>query len=95
MNNFGLIEDVESMQVLYAEDRDGDEIADGWVRAQSWLQESNIQAVKVALLLSTKQAFDQAVSTQITLLDESITTPADGHLRRVKSLTTAIRGRLR
>lgn len=95
MNNFGLIEDVESMQVLYAEDRNGDDIADGWVKAQSWSEEGNIRAVKVALLLATRQAFDQTVSRQITLLDESITTPADGHLRRVKSLTTAIRGRLR
>ena len=95
MNNFGLIEDVESMQVLYAEDRDGDEIADGWVKAQSWLQESNVRAIRVALLLSTRQAFDQTTSTQITLLDESVTTPADGHLRSVKSLTCAIRGRLR
>ena len=95
INSFGLIEDVESMQVLYAEDRDGDEIADRWVRAQNWLQEGNIRAVKVALLLSTRQPFEQAVSTQITLLDESFTTPADGHLRRVRSMTTAIRGRLR
>jgi len=95
MNNFGLIEDVDSMQVLYAEDRDDDDIADGWVRAQSWLEESNIRAIRVALLLSTRQPFDQATSTQITLLDESVTTPADGHLRSVKSLTSAIRGRLR
>ncbi len=95
INNFGLIEDVESMQVLYAEDRDGDAIADAWVPAQTWSQESNIRAVKVALLLSTRQAFDQAASTQLTLLDETITTPADGHLRRIRSFTTAIRGRLR
>lgn len=95
INNFGLIEDVESLQVLYAEDRDGDEIADGWVKARTWLLESNIKAVKVALLLSTRQAFDQTVSTEITLLDESIITPADGHLRRIKSWTSAIRGRLR
>ncbi|HEY5774675.1 MAG TPA: PilW family protein, partial [Xanthomonadales bacterium] len=85
---------VESMQVLYAEDRDGDQIADGWVKAQTWSAESSIRAVKVALLMSTRQAFDQAESTQITLLDQSITTPADGHLRSVSSLTTAIRGRL-
>ena len=95
INNFGLIEDVESMQVLYAEDRDGDAIADTWVTAQSWSQESNIRAVKVALLLSTRQAFDQAVSAQYTLLDETITSPADGHLRSIRSFTTAIRGRLR
>ena len=95
INNFGLIEDVESMQVLYAEDRDGDEIADHWVKAQNWLQEGSVRAVKVALLLSTKQPFEQTASTQVTLLDESITTPADGHLRRVRSMTTAIRSRIR
>lgn len=95
MNNFGLIENVESMQVLYAEDRNDDGIADGWVTAQTWLKESNIQAVKVALLLSTKQVFDHTASTQITVLDETISTPADGYLRRIRPLTTAIRGRLR
>jgi hypothetical protein len=95
INNFGLVEEVESMQILYAEDRDGDEIADSWVTAQAWLQESHVRAIKIALLLSTRQAFDQAVSKEITLLDETITTPADGHLRRISSLTTAIRGRLR
>jgi len=95
MNNFGLIEDVESMQVLYAEDRDGDEIADGWVRARMWQHESNIRAVKVALLLSTKQAVDRAAGTHVNLLDETINIPADGHLRSVRSLTTAIRGRLK
>lgn len=95
INNLGLIEDVESMQVLYAEDRDGDGIADTWVTAQSWSQESNIRAVKVALLLSTRQAFDQPISKQLTLLDETITSPADGHLRSIRTFTTAIRGRLR
>jgi len=95
MNNFGLVEDVESMQVLYAVDRNGDTLADGWVTAQAWQQESNILAVKVALLLATKLPFDQAGSTQITLLDESISPPADGHIRRVRTLTTAIRSRMK
>ncbi len=95
MNNFGLIEGVESMQVLYAEDRDGDEIADGWVKAQAWSAQSSIRAIRVAMLLSTEQPFDQAVSTRFTLLDESIAAPADGHLRSVRSLTSTIRGRLR
>lgn len=94
MNNFGLVEDVESMQVLYAEDRDGDNIADSWVTGQDWLQESNILSIKVALLLSTRQPFRQPASEHITLLDQTITTPADGHLRRVSLLTSAIRGRL-
>jgi prepilin-type N-terminal cleavage/methylation domain-containing protein len=95
VNNFGLVEDVESLQVLYAEDRDGDGVADGWVKAGAWLQESNIRAVRLALLLSTQQAFDRPVSTDFTLLDQAFTTPADGHLRSVWTLTAAIRGRLR
>jgi hypothetical protein len=86
---------VESMQVLYAEDRDDDDIADGWVTAQAWQQESSVRAVKVALLLSTQQPFDQPNGEQITLLDETIAAPADGHIRRISSLTTAIRGRLK
>jgi hypothetical protein len=95
MNNFGLIEGVETLQVLYAEDRDGDDIADGWVKAQTWSAQENIRAIKVAMLLSTEQPFEQAASTQFTLLDESVTAPADGHLRGVRSLTSAIRGRLK
>ena len=94
INNFGLVEDVESMQVLYAEDRNGDDIADSWVTGQKWQLEGNIRAVKIALLFSTQQAFEQPANAQITLLDESITTPADGHLRKIRSFTTAIRGRL-
>lgn len=95
VNNFGLIEDVESMQVLYAEDRDEDGVADSWVKAGAWLQESNVRAVKLALLLSTPQAFDEAAGTSLTLLDQSVTIPADGHLRSVWTMTAAIRGRLR
>jgi len=95
VNNFGLVEDVESMQVLYAEDRDDDGVADGWVKAGAWLQESNVRAIRLAFLLSTPQAFDEAVSTSLTLLDQSVTIPADGHLRSVWTMTAAIRGRLR
>jgi len=95
INNFGLVEDVESMQVLFAEDRDGDNIADSWVAGQAWLQESNIKAVKVALLLSTRQPFDQTANQPLTLLDETVIPPADGRLRRVNTLTASIRGRLK
>ena len=95
INNYGLVEDVESMQILFAEDRDGDNIADGWVASQAWLQESHIKAVKVALLLSTRQPFDQTTDRPLTLLDETVIPPADGRLRRVNTLTAAIRSRLK
>jgi len=94
INNFGLVEDVESMQLLFAEDRDGDNIADGWVPGQAWLNEEGIHAVKIALLLSTRQPFGQAPDQQLTLLDETVSPPVDGRLRKVSTLTVAIRGRL-
>jgi prepilin-type N-terminal cleavage/methylation domain-containing protein len=94
INNFGLVEGVESMQVLYAEDRNGDDYADSWVTGQAWQNESDIRAVKIGLMLSTQQVFDQPASAQITLLDETITMPADGYLRRFSTFTVALRGRL-
>jgi len=95
INNFGLVEDVESMQLLFAEDRDGDSIADGWVSGQAWLNEGDIQAIKVALLLSTRQPFKHGPDQQLTLLDETVIPPADGRLRKVSILTVAIRGRIK
>ena len=95
IRNHGLIEDVDALQVLYAEDRNGDGITDRWVTANAWHQESNVRAVRVALLQSTRQAFGNAHSERISLLDQSITTPADGKLRKLTLLTSAIRGRLK
>ena len=95
INNFGLVENVESMQVLYAEDRNNDGIPDGWVRAGAWQHESQVLAVRIALLLMSTRAFERAESDVVTLLDESITTPANGRLLSVSTLTAAIRGRLK
>ena len=94
-NNFGVVENVESMQVLYAEDLDGDGVTDHWVSARSWQNEKQVLAIKVALLFRSHQAFDRSVDLPITLLDETIKPDTDGRLRRVSHLTTAIRGRLR
>lgn len=94
MNNFGLVEDVESMQVLYAEDVDNDWVADGWVHASQWQQETGVNAIKIGLLLASHQSFSQRSTRQITLLDETFMAPADGRLRKVSFVTSAIRGRL-
>ncbi len=95
INNFGLVENVESMQLLFAEDRDGNEIADGWVTGQAWQQEQNIRAIKVALLIASSRPFAQATNRPFMLLDENVSPAADGRLRRVSLLTSAIRGRLK
>ena len=95
VNNFGLVENVESMQVVYAKDSDGDHVADGWVTAQAWQQEGSVLAVKVALLLFTNRAVAPENGATITLLDETLNVPADGYLRKVRLLTATIQGRLK
>ena len=93
INNFGLVEGVENMQVLYAEDQDGDAVADHWVSGRSWQSEKNLRALKIALLVSTRKPFNHASGGNITLLDENIRPPADGRLRQAITLTSAIHGR--
>lgn len=95
VNNFGVVEGVESLQVLFAEDQDGDAVADHWVTAQAWQNESRLIALKVALLLKSDGPFKEVTNLPVTVLDETINPPADGRLRRVSHLTTAVRGRLR
>lgn len=95
INSLGLVEHVESMQVQYAEDRDGDTVADGWVPAGTWADESRLLAIRVALLLASPSASYESDARPITLLDETFAAPADGRLRKVAILTAAIRGRLK
>lgn len=94
INNFGLVEDVESMQVLFAEDSDNNRIPDSWVQAQQWQAEQQVRAIKVAFLLASKQPFTEPANTQFLLLDESINIAGDGKLRKTTTITSAIRGRL-
>lgn len=94
INNLGLIENIESMQLLYAEDSDHNGFTDNWVSAQTWGQESAIKSIKVALLLSTPQPLNLPAGGLLRLLDQTVSPPADGRLRKVRSFTAAIRGRL-
>jgi hypothetical protein len=88
----GLIQHVESFQLRYAEDSDGDNNADRWVRAGQWLDVRKVMGVQLGLLLRSPQAVVEAEQRTFSVLDVNLATPADGRLRRVFLLTTAIKG---
>jgi type II secretory pathway component PulJ len=93
VNSFWLVENFENLQVLYAEDQNGDDVADRWVSAASWENERHVKALKIALLLATHQPVGQAAEQTFNLLEEDYRPPADGRIRRVVTSTCAIRGR--
>ena len=94
INNLGLVENAEALQALYAEDSDSDGNADRWVTAGQWQDESNVKAVRLAILLSTPDSVSSIDKSSIQVLDTSITPPGDGRIRRVFESTFTIKGRL-
>lgn len=94
IRNFGVIENVENLQVLYAEDLDGDNIADRWVRANYWQNENRIVAIKVGLLIHSNLPFGEVSNLPLNVLDETLTPVRDGRLRKVSQVFSALRGRL-
>ena len=93
LNRLGLVEDVESFQVLYAEDSNQDGDADRWVSAGEWQAERNVLAVRLALLLRSPETAGAVPLPVLPVLDEMVTPPDDGHLRRVFSAVYSLKGR--
>lgn len=89
----GLVENVEAFQAQYAEDTDGDGEADHWVGGNDWLDERRVLGLRLAVLIKSSQSVTEPASRVYQVLDESITTSADGKLRRVFTLTQAFLGR--
>lgn len=95
INREGLVQNVDSFQVLYAEDRDGDLRAERRVRAGQWEDVGQVLGVQLGLLLATAEAVGDEVTEPLTVLDETVIPPADGRLRRVWTTTVAIGSKLR
>lgn len=95
INREGLVQRVESFQVLYAEDRDGDRRADRHVRAGAWSDAGNILGAQLGLLVATAQAVGDKSTAPLTVLDETVIPRADGRLRRVWTTTIPIGSKLR
>jgi hypothetical protein len=91
INNLGLVQGVESLQVLYAVDGDGDGLADHWARAGA--EEVTIRGVRIGLLLAGSGRVTPRSVAEVRALDRVLAVPDDGRLRRVFEVTFAIGGR--
>ncbi len=91
INNLGLVQGVEALQVLYAVDGDGDGFADRWARAGA--EEATIRGVRIGLLLRGSDRAIAQPAANARVLDQVLAVPEDGRLRRVFEATIAIGGR--
>jgi len=89
-----MIRNVESLQLLFGEDIDLDQVPDRWVNAGAWAHEANVLAVRTGLLLVGEEPVGQMPSPVYSVLDQHLESPADGKLRRLVEFTSVIRGRL-
>jgi type IV pilus assembly protein PilW len=88
----GLAQNVEALQLLYAEDLNADGEADRWVPGGSWADEKNVIGLQLGLLLRSSDSVIERRQQTFNVLDHTIRTPADGRLRRVFTFSTAFRG---
>lgn len=89
----GLIENVESFQVLYGEDSDEDGLIDQWITAGLWDTADRILGVRFGLLLSSSDRVSEQESRTFQVLDATLKKRTDGRLRRVFEFAIAIRSR--
>ena len=89
----GFIQGVESFQVLYGQDSDGDGSIEAWVKAGRWIDPQHILGVRFGLLLASQEAVTEAVSKNYAVLDSTASKRADGKMRRLVVFTAAIKGR--
>lgn len=93
VNNLGLAENVRTLQVLFAEDGDGDGLPDRWVRPGEWTDESAVLAARVALLTALPHTGPGAPAGQTVNVAGSAYPVEPGHLARVTETTVPLLGR--
>lgn len=89
----GLVPGVESFQLLFGIDGNGDGSIEQWTRAAGWADESQVLGIRAGLVLRSDDAVVDGVAGEFTILDTRMTRHADGHLRHVLEFAAAIRGR--
>lgn len=88
-----LVDGVESLQILYGENTDGDpRSANRYVRADQVGNMRNVVSVRIAMRFISREAVRQtATTTQYALLDAAAFNPGDRLLRREMTTTISLR----
>lgn len=89
----GLVQNVETFQVLYGEDTDADGVIDRWVQAGGWDAPNRILGMRFGLLLASEDKVAGKDGPEFQVLDKLLRKQADGRLRRVFEFAAAIRSR--
>ena len=95
INRQGIVQHVETFQVLYAEDTDGDRHANRLVRANHWNDIEQVVGLEVGFLVTTDQPVGGTSPTSFSVLDERISPPPDGRLRKTWITSIPLVSRLR
>lgn len=90
-----LVDGIENMQVQYGEDLDGDQTPDRFAAANNVGNWRNVTTVRIALLAAAPSpSLDAPDPRTFTLLDQVVGPFDDRRLRRVITLTVALRNRV-
>jgi len=89
-----MVEGVESMQVLYGVDTDGDESANKYIAANTVSDWNNVKSVRVSLLLRTLEDNLTVDGPQQYLFNNATVIPTDRRLRAVFTRTATLRNRV-
>lgn len=90
-----LVPGVETLQILYGEDTDGNGSVDAYVTSDLVTDDTNIVSVRVALVMRSEDEPDgKSTATPYTFPGVGTVTPTDLRARKVYSSTATIRNRV-
>ena len=88
-----LVPGIETMQILYGEDTDGDASVDAYVTADNVVDDSNIVSVQVSLLVRSEEE-TKTTASGYTFPGSGYITANDNRSRKVYTSTATIRNRV-
>lgn len=87
-----MVDNVQSMIVLFGEDLDNDTVANRYVRANAVTNMANVVSLRISLLLQTPENYLVTTAQPYTFNGTTVT-PTDFRLRRVYTTTISLRNR--